>query len=66
MSGNIHEEGNHPNGFDKSASKKRHIDEVEGDVIFQDTFKKVLQNADSLVSDSNKVTWLRLGTYENL
>jgi len=62
MSENFHEEGNHANGTEK-ASKKRHIEDVEGDVIFQDTFKKVLQNADSLVSDSNKVTWLRLGNY---
>jgi len=44
-------------------SKKRKIDDVAGEVIIQDTFKKTLISADTddYVSNSNEVTFLRLG-----
>jgi len=49
--------------------KKRKIDEVVGEVIIQDTFKKTLISADTddYVSNSNEVTFLRLGmTFKQL
>ncbi len=44
-------------------SKKRKIDDVAGEVIIQDTFKKTFISADTdeYVSNSNEVTFLRLG-----
>jgi len=44
------------------SSKKRPIDEVEGEINAHDVFKKVLKSADSYTSDSNNCTFLRLGT----
>jgi len=51
------------NHLDRPLAKKRHRDEIEGETITQDTFKKTLLNAnvDEDVADSNKVTFLRLG-----
>ena len=50
----------------KPPTKKRTRDLIEGETITPDTFKKAILNADSFVSDSNKSTFIRLGTQLNV
>ena len=45
----------------KPNPKKRGIDQVEGEVIHQDTFKRELNDPILFKCDSNKATFLRLG-----
>jgi len=44
-------------------NKKRKADELEGETIHPDSFKRTLIAPDTLVCDSNKCTFLRLGEY---
>ena len=65
----IYSNGNLRNPSEDQNSKKRKIDEVAGEVIIQDTFKKTLISADTddYVSNSNEVTFPRLGmTFKQL
>jgi len=59
----MYAEENFQENTEKQNSKKRKIDAVSGEVIIQDTFKKTLisADADDYVSNSNEVTFLRLG-----
>jgi len=48
--------------LEEPSSKKRHRDQLEGETITLDSFKKTMLNANADdAEDSNKITFLRLG-----